>query len=198
MLEPLAAPAINRLLRANTWALEKLRPHAGKCVRLASAVFEMNLVIADNGEVKAASAETAPDVTIAATPGVLLRLAARDDTAWAAARVSGDVQFAAALDYVRRHLGWDYEEDLSRLVGDIAAHRIAGAARELDRWGRSAALNLAHAFAEYSIHEQPMLASASAVDDFVREVDEVRDHAARLEKRVELLQRQLGPLESKP
>ena len=196
MLEPFAAPAINRLLRTNTWALEKLRPHAGKCARLTSGVFELNLVVTDSGEVVAAPAEHAPDVTITVSPGVLLRLAARDDSAWTAAQVSGDVPFAEAIDYVQRHLVWDYEEDLSRVFGDIAAHRIAGVVRELDRWGRSAALNVAQAFAEYSIHERPMLVAARAIDEFNREVDEVRDHAARLEKRLELLQRRLSARES--
>jgi ubiquinone biosynthesis accessory factor UbiJ len=192
MLEPLALPAINRLLRTNTWALEKLKPHAGKCALLASVPFELRLVVAESGELMAAPADRAPDVTIAVTPGVLLRLAAQDDSAWGAAEVSGDVQFAEAIDYVRRHVAWDYEEDLSRVFGDIAAHRIAGAVREVERWGRATAFNLAQAFAEYAVYERPMLASSRAIDEFNREVDEVRDHAARLEKRLELLRRQLG------
>ena len=33
MFEPLAVPAINRLLRTNSWALERLRPHAGKTAK---------------------------------------------------------------------------------------------------------------------------------------------------------------------
>jgi ubiquinone biosynthesis protein UbiJ len=192
MFEPLAVPAINRLLRANAWALEKLTAHAGKTAVLACAPFEVRLTVLATGEVAAAARETAPDVTITVTPGSLLRLAARDESAWNAARVSGDVQFAAAIDYVRRNLEWDYEEDLSRVFGDIAAHRIAGAVREIDRWGRAAALNLGQSFAEYAMYEQPLLASRRAVEEFNREVDEVRDHAARLEKRIELLCRRLS------
>jgi ubiquinone biosynthesis protein UbiJ len=192
MHEPLALPAINRLLRANTWALEKLKAHAGKTALLACPPFDLRLTIAETGEAVAALPESPSDVTIAVTPGVLLRLAAQDDTAWSAAQVTGDVQFAAAIDDVRRNLEWDYEEDLSRLFGDIAAHRVAGALSELNRWGRAAALNLAQALAEYSIHEQPMLASSRAVDEFNRDVDELRDHAARLEKRLELLQRRVS------
>jgi len=193
MFEPLAVPAISRLLRANAWALDKLRPHAGKTALLACAPFELRLTVLDTGEVAAAAAGgTAPEVTITVTPGALLRLAARDESAWNAAQVSGDVDFAAAIDYVRRNLEWDYEEDLSRLFGDVAAHRIGGAVREIDRWGRAAALNLGQAFAEYSMYERPLLASRRAVDEFNREVDEVRDHAARLEKRIELLRRRLS------
>jgi ubiquinone biosynthesis protein UbiJ len=189
MFEPLAVPAINRLLRANAWALEKLASHAGKTVLLASPPLELRVTIADTGELAAAARHTPPHVTITATPGSLLRLAARDETAWNAALVSGDVQLAATIDYVRRNLEWDYEEDLSRVFGDIAAHRIAGAVREVDRWGRAAAVNLSHAFAEYATYERPLVASRQAVDEFNREVDEVRDHAERLEKRIALLRR---------
>jgi ubiquinone biosynthesis protein UbiJ len=121
----------------------------------------------------------------------MLRAAARDPAAWTGAQVTGDMEFAAAIDYLRRNLVWDYEEDLSRVVGDVAAHRMANAAREADRWGRSALTNLASAFAEYATYETPMLASAAAVEAFNREVDEVRDAAARLEKRLELLQRRV-------
>lgn len=192
MFESLALPPINRLLRANSWALGKLEPHARKTALLVCAPFELRFTVLDTGEVTAAPRETAPDVTITVTPGSLLRLAARDETAWNAAQVSGDLQFAAAIDYVRRNLEWDYEEDLSRVFGDIAAHRIAGAAREMDRWGRAAALNLGQAFAEYSVYEQPLLASRRAVEEFNREVDEVRDHGARLEKRIELLRHRLS------
>ena len=191
MLETLAIPALNRLLRAKTGALEKLRPHAGKTVRLVCLPAELNLALTDRGELAPAPAGATPDATITVTPGVAVRLAARDDSAWNAAHVSGDVQLAAAVDYVRRHLEWDYEEDLSRVFGDIAAHRMARGLRELDAFGRSAALKLAEAFTEYSTHERPTLALRGAVDAFNREVDEVRDDAARLEKRVELVRRTL-------
>jgi len=189
MFEALAVPAINRLLRGNTWALEKLQAHAGKTALLTSAAFELRLAVSDTGVLRAASPEAAPDVTIAASPGVVLRVLARDEAAWTAARVSGDMEFAGTIDHLRRNLVWDYEEDLSHVLGDIGAHRVGRAVRELDRWGRAAVRNLGHAFAEYSTYEQPMLASARAVDRFVSEVDALRDQLARVEKRIELLER---------
>ena len=191
MFDAFSVPVINRLLRANTWALESLRPHAGKTVRLVCLPAELVLTLTDSGEVVAAAAGATPDATISVTPGVLLRLAARDKSAWNAVHVSGDVQLAAAVDYLRRNLEWDFEEDLSRVFGDIAAHRMAQGLRSLDAFGRKAARNLAESFAEYATHEQPTLARPRAVDEFNREVDDVRDHAARLEKRLELLRRRL-------
>lgn len=196
MFEPLAVPAINRLLRANAWALEKLRPHAGRTVRFVCVPFELRFTLTASGEIAVAGPNATPDATIAATPGVALRLAARDETAWNAAEVSGDLQVAAAIDYVRRNLEWDFEEDLSRVFGDVPAHRMAQGLRELDRWGRAAVLNLAGAFAEYATHERPTLAIPRGVDEFNRAVDEARDHAARLEKRIEILRRRIAERDS--
>jgi ubiquinone biosynthesis protein UbiJ len=156
---------------------------------LSAPPGELRVPVLDSGELAAAASDAQPHVTIVATPGAMLRLAARDDTAWQAVQVTGDVDFAAAIDYVRSNIAWDYEEDLSRVFGDIAAHRIAGAVRELDRWGRAAALNLAQSFAEYATHEQPVIASAPAVDAFAREVDEVRDAVERIEKRISNLEK---------
>jgi ubiquinone biosynthesis protein UbiJ len=190
MFGALTFTAINRFLRTHdAWALETLKPHFGKTALLASPPFEARITVTERGDLAAAHPGAVPDVVVTLTPGVLLRLLARDESAWSAADVTGDVQFAAAIDHVRRNLTWDVEESLSRLMGDIAAHRIAGAAREFDRWGRAAVVNLGHAVAEYAVHEQPIFASARAVEAFNQEVDEVRDHAARLEKRLELLRR---------
>jgi ubiquinone biosynthesis protein UbiJ len=86
-----------------------------------------------------------------------------------------------------RNVSWDVEEDLSRVVGDIAAHRIVSTARALDGWARDAALRVAQGAAEYWTEESPLIASRVKVEGFVREVSELRDAVDRLEKRLERL-----------
>lgn len=192
MFETLTFPAINRLLGANAWALEKLRPHAGKTLLVICPPARVAATITLEGDLAPAMPQAIPDATIALTPGVLMRFAARDETAWREAQVTGDVELAAAVDYVRRNLTLDYEEALSRIFGDVAAHRMASAARGLDSFARSTLLNLAHAAAEYATYENPVLASANELDRYSRDVDAIRDDAARLEKRIQRLARTLA------
>jgi ubiquinone biosynthesis protein UbiJ len=45
-------------------------------------------------------------------------------------RIEGDVQLAAEVNWLIDHVRWDVEEDLSRLIGDAAAHTLAQAARQ--------------------------------------------------------------------
>lgn len=187
MFEPFGLPPLNRILRSNPWALERLRAHGGKTVLFRTLPLELRFTVTDSGELASAPAETPPDVTIVISPGVLFRIASGDSAASTEVQVEGDVQLAGDLEYVRRNLGWDYEEALSRVVGDIAAHRIAAGVRGIDRWTRTAALNFARALAEYGTHENPQVASAQALEQFIADVDRTRDDVERLAKRIELL-----------
>jgi ubiquinone biosynthesis protein UbiJ len=191
MLDDAAAAAINHLLRSASWARDALGRHAGKTARFEVFPFAVGLTVLDSGEVAPAAADAAPAATVKLAPGLMLRLAARDESAWREIGITGDTDFAAAIHHVTRNLRWDVEEDLSRVFGDIAAHRMAETGRTFQRWGEQAVENTGRAFAEYWTEEQPLIAGARDLEEFGRTVDQLRDDAARLEKRIEhLLTRQ--------
>lgn len=189
MFDALAGAPLNHLLRANDWAREALRAHAGKVACFCCLPFETRLVILDSGEVRPAPAGSEPALTLTLTPGLMLRAAARDDSVWRDVQSEGDTALAATIHQLWRHLRWDAEEDLSKLVGDIAAHRIAESGRTLQRWAGSAGDNLARSAAEYWTEEQPLIAARDDIARFNAEVDRLRDDVARFEKRIALLDR---------
>jgi ubiquinone biosynthesis protein UbiJ len=182
-----AASFVNHLLRSASWARDALAPHAGKTARFEVFPLAVAFTVLPNGEVAAAAAGAVPASTVRLSPGLMLRLAARDERAWREIDITGDVDFATAIHQVVRNLRWDVEEDLSRIFGDIAAHRMAEAGRAVQRWGEQAADNTGRAFAEYWTEEQPLIAGARDLEAFGRDVDRLRDDAARLEKRIEQL-----------
>lgn len=184
-----AASFINHLLRGASWARDALRRHAGKTARFEVTPLALALTVLENGEVAPADAEAGSTAIVRLGPGLMLRLAARDESAWREISITGDTDFASAIHHVARNLRWDVEEDLSRVVGDIAAHRMAETGRALQRWSGQAAENTARAFAEYWTEEQPLIAGARDLEEFGRAVDQLRDDAARLEKRIEQLAR---------
>ena len=73
--------------------------------------------------------------------------------------VTGDSALAGELRYLRQHLRPDIEEELSRFVGDVAAHRIAGAARGFVAWQIDAARRIASSAADFLAVVQPFLAA---------------------------------------
>jgi ubiquinone biosynthesis protein UbiJ len=180
-----AAAAVNHLLRSASWACDALLPHAGKTAHFDVFPFAVALTVLATGELAPAAAGAAPAATVRLGPGLMLRLAARDESAWREISITGDTDFASAIHHVARNLRWDVEEDLSRVFGDIAAHRMAETGRAFQRWGGQAAENTARAFAEYWTEEQPLIAGARDLEEFGRAVDQLRDDAARLEKRIE-------------
>jgi len=182
-----AAPVafLNHLLRGASWAREALKPHAGRTARFEMAPFALSLTVREDGGVLQAPPGANPDATVRLTPGLALRLSARDETAWREVEVAGDAEFAAAVNRIARNLRWDIEEDLSRVFGDIPAHRMAEGGRGLRRWGEQALENTGRSFAEYWTEEQPLIAGASDLEEFNRAVDQLRDDVARLEKRID-------------
>ena len=184
---PVFPAPINHVLRANSWALARLSSYAGRVARIESPPFSHMMMVMANGELADAAPDATPSVTVRLTPGLVLRLLARDATAWNDIQVEGDADFAATIHYVTHNIRWDIEEDLSKVVGDIAAHRLVETGRKLDRWGRQGADNLARSFAEYWTEEQPLIAGHAEIAQFSREVDALRDDVARLEKRIEQL-----------
>ena len=187
MLDPAATAFVNHLLRGAGWARDELKRFAGKTARFEVVPFVISLTVLENGEVAPATADAIPAATIRLTPGLMLRLSARDESAWREIDIAGNIEFAAAIRQVARDLRWDVEEDLSRVFGDVAAHRMAESGRTFRRWGEQAVENTGRSFAEYWTEEQPLIAAARDIEEFNRAVDRVRDDVARVEKRIEAL-----------
>jgi len=183
--ESAAAGFINHLLRAASWARDELKSYTGRTARIEVAPFAFSLTVLESGEIGPAAADAILAVTVKLTPGLMLRLAARDEKAWQEMDITGDTDFASAIHHVARNLRWDVEEDLGRVFGDVVAHRMAAAGRTVQRWGEEAADNTARSFAEYWTEEQPLIAARRDLDEFSRAVDQLRDDTARLEKRLD-------------
>lgn len=186
-MQALPAPlqaAVNHLLGQASWAREKLAPFAGHAAQIKLPPFEAAFLIGPDGCISAPAPDANLEVAIslpAATP--LLALQGKD-AVMRAARIEGSAEFAEALGFVIRNLRWDAEEDLSTIIGDIAAHRIVTGTKEFVGWQQQAAQNLAANFAEYFTEEQPLIARQADIAEFSSDIDRLRDDVARLEKRL--------------
>jgi ubiquinone biosynthesis protein UbiJ len=130
-------------------------------------------------------------VTIRLSHLTLIEVLVDGEEAWRKAEVVGDTDFAAVISQVASNLRWDVEEDLSRVIGDIAAHRVAQAGRAAAAWPKQAAVSVAENAAEYLTEEKAVLVTPLQAAEFMREVDEVRDAVERMDKRIERLSRRV-------
>ena len=189
MLAAAACKVANHVLAPASWAREKLAAHAGKAARFEMSGVHILLEVSSDGLLAPAGKETDAAVVVRFQPGAMLRTLGDRQQAWRSASVEGDGAFAADISQVAANLQWDVEEDLSRLVGDIAAHRMAEAGRTAAAWPRQAAQSLAANASEYLTEEAKLLVTPLQAAEFVREVDELRDAVERLEKRIDSFSR---------
>ena len=161
--------ALNRLLGAEPRARERLAPFAGDTLELRAPLLPaLRFVILPGGTLEAGGDE----------PSVVLSLRA------GTVEVAGDALLGAELMALARGLRWEAEEQLSRLVGDVAAHRAMGLARGFGAWQADAARRLLGAFADYAVEEKRILVSQAQLAHFAAGVASLRDALERLEKRV--------------
>ncbi|MDP1681182.1 MAG: hypothetical protein Q8L39_05345 [Burkholderiales bacterium] len=184
-MSPFAA-AFNHVLTQNAWAQEKLALFAGKLFQLRLPPAVLNFSLDATGSVRQATGGT-PDATLVATPTGFLRYLAVDPRDPNLIAIEGDVEFGAALREILSQLTWEAEEDLSRLFGDVLAHRIAGFAKNWFTWREQSFKNLALGASEYFTEEQPLLAKPNQLAQFKREVEALTSEVAQLEERIEKL-----------
>jgi ubiquinone biosynthesis protein UbiJ len=182
-----ALAAVNHLLAQASWAREKLQPFAGQCAHLTLPPFSALFSITAEGLIAAPPAGATATVTIDLPASAPLLALQGKAAVMRAARITGPAEFAQELGYVIQNLRWDVEEDLSRVVGDIAAYRLTTGVSAFAAWQRDKLKNLAENFAEYLTEERPAIARRNAIADFSADVDCLRDDVARLEKRLQRL-----------
>ena len=179
---------VNRLLESESWARERLAGFAGETIELELAPLPaVRATILADGRLQA-GAERA-GLALRAGPAALLALPLGEEEFLRAVDVSGNARLAQEIASLARHLRLDFEEELSRVFGDVAAHRLAGAARGLAAWHRDAAKRVAEAAADFLAEEARVLVRRNDHAAHARAVADLRDALARLEKRVERLGR---------
>jgi ubiquinone biosynthesis protein UbiJ len=176
----------NQLLEREGWARQRLAPFAGERVELRAGLLPaLRFTIISGGKVEAGG--EAPTLTVSLKPGALAALARGEEHLMREVEVSGNAELAAAVLLLARHLRWDFEEDLSAVIGDVAAHRVAQAARDFAAWQVDAARRVAGSLADYAADEKRVLVRRAEMASLSSGVAGLRDALERLAKRVERL-----------
>lgn len=142
------------------------------------------------GAPDAASAALTPDATIEGGPLSLLRLlgsAPEERFQRGDVRITGDSEIADRFRELAMLLRPDLEEELSLVVGDVAAHRIGRFARAAIDWTRRAAGTSVRNAAEYLAHEKRDLVPRSEAEQFLSGVETLREDVDRIAARIDLL-----------
>lgn len=179
---------LNQTLDADAALQQRLLQHRGKRMRIALPGFAALLEVSDEGRLRQSGGEAADaDIRIpldAVLEWQVNRLAARQRI-----QIEGEPEFVLVVTDLLGRSHWDAEELLSRLVGDIAAHRILKVWRDRkdrghDRWQR-----LSETVSDYMQFESRVVVSRPEIEHFNQQVDILRYQLARLEQRLRQLEK---------
>lgn len=182
---------VNHLLRQQSWARDRLAGHAGShlCLRAWPLSADLNFSISEAGLIVAVQEVKTPDLLVTLKPAAIPLLLRRHPDAMKNVDLVGNAGLAAAVQELFQRLDWDVEEDLSQVVGDIAANRMARTGREFLTWQRDALERTAQNFAEYWTEENPLLARRADVDQFRLDLQSLENDLGHTQARLDSLAR---------
>ena len=195
ILRPVAI-LLNRNIRESTPARELCRDLSGTvvAVRVRNTALAAYFLIDDETLDVATSSSKEPDVVVCGSLITLARMNAKSSEAAirdGSLDLSGDARLADKFQKLLNQAKPDVEEELSSLIGDVAAHRLGEISRGVGRWGRDARSTMGANIREYLQEESRDAPSRYEVDKFSENVGTLRDDVDRLEARVNRLQENL-------
>lgn len=166
-----------------------MRRHIGKTIHLVLPITEVTLIIDESSRFSLVSNPISePNVTLTIGSDVVNAfIAGGKDAAAQHVKVAGDVDLAHAMSKLAGQLRWEFEEDLSKLVGDAMAHRIVQAAKKANAFSQAAVKDVGGSIFEYLVHEKPTLVQRDELTHYKNNLRQLRDDVERIEKRIERL-----------
>ena len=131
------------------------------------------------------------DARVSGAPLSLLALTADDAQAVIQrgdVRIEGDVEIAQQFRELAVLLKPDLEHSLSGLLGRSGAHVLVRGLRGAADWTRASLWTGVQNLSEYLAHERGDLVSRPEAEQFLREVDELREQLDRIEARMARLE----------
>ncbi len=184
---------LNRNIRATTPARELCEKLAGSviAVRVRNTGLATWFIVRDDELELTTDCDEEADVVISGSLMSLARMATDSDVAAlreGSVELTGDAHIADDFQRLLAFAKPDIEEELSGVVGDVAANRLGEIVRGVTNWGREARSTMGANIREYLQEESRDVPSRYEVDKFADKVGRLRDDVERLEARINRLQ----------
>ena len=191
---------LNRYLSLDPETLSRLAGMTGKLIAVELRGVGITLYMAPHGGGIQLLREFdgSADAVISGTPLALARVGIGEERGLLFAgevEIRGDVTLGQRFESVLRELDIDWEEQLSHLVGDAAAHQVGNLVRDALQWGAKSADTFGRDLTEYLQEESRQLPQRDEVNKFLAAVDVLRNDVERLDARVKRLQARIDPHE---
>ena len=196
---------INHVLAGEPWASAELAKHAGKAIALEMPFGRFAVQITNSGLLEAvrhadsteiSDGEAVPPIRTAlvltissqALSTLLTSSGPIRENAFKSVTIAGDADLAQFLGRLAGQLRWEYEEDLSKIIGDAPAHFAVAQGKKIASAGKAAGRDFLENAVEYLSEEKKVLLNQRDFAIHKNQLMELRDSVERLDKRIALLQ----------
>jgi ubiquinone biosynthesis accessory factor UbiJ len=193
MLTEQIQAAIDRHVAGSPRARALLEELAGKRMQIVArhTPWQVMLLSQDGRLLLSRQDAAAADATVAGSPFALLSLL-REDPAEVIRRgdvtIGGDAELAARFQELLQLLRPDLEAIAARMSGGIPAFGAGMLLRKVMDYGRSSLHTQATNLGEYLAHEKRVLVPRAEAEQFLQDVDALREQTDRLAARVAALE----------
>jgi len=143
----------------------------------------------DNNNTENYSGEV--DATIHGSPMALMKLSSADNAGASMLDsdviIDGDMRVAEQFSAILKEVDIDWEELLSKLVGDIIAHQAGQVVRSGSDWFNDSIEAMKLNTSEYLSEESKLTPAEAEIEYYMDQVDELRMDTDRLEARIKNL-----------
>jgi len=190
--------AINAWLKLDDEALPRFAELDSKIIRLHITGLDINLYFFPSatgiqilGNYPSEEDGGVVDATIHGSPMALIRLSTSNNAGESMLKsdveIDGDMHVAEKFSAILKDVDIDWEELLSKLVGDIIAHQAGQTVRGATSWFKETAEAMKLNTGEYISEESKLSPAESEIRDYLEQVDDIRMGVDRLEARIKLL-----------
>lgn len=188
--------SINHLLKQDPATLKKFTALQGKVIAFELTDLELTLYLFPHNEgiqVKYLY-EGKADTTLQGSTFAFVNMSLGDATESffsGDVRIKGEIELGQHFKRILDQLDLDWEEWLSSMTGDLVAFKTGRLIRDFNSWSKDALKTLELDAREYIQDEGHLTPHTIELEEFSKNISQLRDDTARLEARLARIQKYL-------
>ena len=182
---------VNKILSKDEHTLHKLKKINNKVIvfKFLNTKIKLYVIPVINGLSISMTSKRKADVLINTTPSNFIKmlLSSRYNVSGTPVdmQVEGDISIAHDFEKIMRGLEIDIEDPMSNLLGDTLSYQIVRFTRRIGEVSLKSSEIMIKNLSEYLKFEVEMLPDELLIDEFLKEVDSIRNDVERVSQRID-------------
>jgi len=184
--------ALNKALALDPELPAKLADFSGKVICLDfTGINKQLFLLPENGRIRVLTQYDGDvDVTISGPPAGIIKMLIKPDVASLLLKgeveITGDTRLGNAFKALFREMDINWQQPLAEIIGDSATQGIEIGLSRFTQWWRKSSTAFGLSMSEYLQEESRDVVSGAELDDFIQQVDALRNDVERFELKLQM------------